>query len=582
MTERLENHPVTYPKLPEWERWIWERIHGMDTVSKIPLIRDPNPHFAVLDAYFELKTDTSRKSALNVLINLLQTSLMKCKEYGSAKNSDEFQNEALALDRLLQIFDKLNTEDFERVKILRNAIRASKACYTFVRSNLVGSEYGLLQRHALAVRTHLGDRLTESELVDALDNPSTYVVGFRYALRRYDIDAIGRYFPQFVNIAIQINNLVSVKVELLRTRDVYATDPIREQRIVLNLEDAIAKLSLKAREVVEKAAADAGFVLFSGKPVRVAIHSRKSKEESRGILRVIEELYVKSDAYVLFVDDIINKLCEMNNAVRQAVKLGPWDQLASDIVMNEFDFLRAPYFNCGPRRHLIDVVKTGSVDTFTCLYNKDKLKFDLWHSSLSDTSLSFKERLIGLLKSTAAKIEIGLCGGTAAALEVQSALREETQYHDRTARFMSTDDLVMWIKENSDSGIIVCDHGIAEDIISALNSEQRNVSRQAHFSPEAPRYSYGGTEKVIHGFQFDYARPIPTGFVYPRLDYEWGEQIKEAMAISLNKHSGNWEQITSDLKKAGIKLFSVQKLSDRLGLTSDAKVAKKSRALNEA
>jgi len=197
----------------KWEKWIWERTHGIDTITCISVIRDPNPHHALIDAYRTLANQEERQTFVDALMTSLNRSLDKCKNYFKVEDAKpELEDELFALERHLQILNRLDDED-----IPSRAKRTCRNCYDFVYKEPLPYRYGSLRRITLAVRSRVGDRISDADLREGLNSNETYVVAFRHALKKYNSLAISKFFPQFVKMALESQKIVAIKVDFSLT-----------------------------------------------------------------------------------------------------------------------------------------------------------------------------------------------------------------------------------------------------------------------------------------------------------------------------------------------------------------------------
>lgn len=560
----------------DWERWIWERAHGTDTLTSIPLIRDPNPHFAVVDAYRSLSNDKCRKLVIEALAGCLHREIEVCN--CSSKQQDVFEDELLGLQRILEILNRMDIEDVERIRLRQVVNRACRAVYDFVHGSCANEEHPILRRLVLAVRSQFRDRILRTEIEESLDSDATFVVAFQHSVEQFSVAAVSDYFRRFVQTALRINKPQAVKMELARLKDRYASDVFSTAKLMEYLAKAVSALPQEECEVIKEMAGALGLEILETKPVKAAIQMRKLDKHALPVMYVPSEIYVSGKQYRTFVDAVIRHLCESNHARRDERGYIPWDDLASYLVLNYFDFCAAPYFRTGPRGHLINVIPIGTGKTFTCVLDSTcHWQFADW--PLVDRGLSFKKRLtrtidrvrVGDLRQ---RLTVGVLNCTAAAAEVVLALSDHAYPEDeaKTILFTGTsiEHLRHWLDQNREHAFVICDHGVAHDLIKMQPQTLGEYGYPVLPQSSPPRYISGKPETPDNPpLVFDFLSALSAGFMYPRDDAEWCKEIAQAIQkviMQTNNFGSMWRDITEELTTLGIQAISYNKLCKIVGL----------------
>lgn len=553
----------------EWQKWICERTHSIDSIKPISIIRDPNPHHAIIDIYQMLENKRQRKEFVDGLMNSLNRSLMECRKYFKSSKVGEpnphLDEELLAFERHLHILNRIHDEDVKEMKKKNRIKRICRDCYNFVHQEPSFNNYGSLRRITLAVRSRVGDSISNNDLLNGLRSEETYVVAFRCALEKENVRAIGKFFPQFIKMALQKQKKVLIKVELMRLLEHYGNDPFSTSMVSQQLRkafDSISKsISKEVATEIKCIADEVGIEVYETKPVKEAIEQRKPNSRAKSAIVYLNDQYVKGPFYNALVNKILQRLKDTNEAILVPVSTGKirWDHLASFLLKNNVDFCMDPYFRTGPRGQLVNVVQYGWIKTFTCVINGES---KLLEGKLTDLGLSFRDRIIGTMESVEENLEIGVLGETAATMEVLGALYNVTNLSARIFTGTSSEHLRYWLSEFPDKRIVICDHGVADDIKQV---KQKSI--------EAAHYPIldGFNRPYISGIPqltFEFSQPIPVGFVYPLHDAEWCNEIIRTFRQVLveNWEDIRWRDITPELEKLGIKAFKEEDLFKYLGI----------------
>ena len=549
MPDYLKNNKDYFSSFTQerWEKWIWERTHGIDTITNISVVRDPNPHHAIIDSYRTLTNKKQRNKFGDALMSSLRQSLEECQNYPIGEDDNlQLEIELLALERHLHILNRLDDED-----IPSGAVRTSRAYYQFV---LPLNQCNSLRRIALAVRSRVGDRISDSDLRNALNAEDTYVVAFRCALKKYSSLAISKFFPQFVEMALRKQKEVFIKVELIQLVESFGqyAGNLRRQ-----LSKALPHLSEEARAIVRKQACEIGFHIPCIKPVEDAIRDR-------GLLIYADNSYVEGSNYNYLAKEVTNYLSEeIGVSAQPSVQGIIWHLAIVDMNENVIDFLYDPYFVSDARSLGIDIVQFGWINTFKCLLHAESAVYERIQRIIENEKYDFKEQITRSLNAYGS-MQVGVLGDTAAASAVRKALHERSEIVGIIIPRSSVEELSVWLSKDTQNRIVICDHGIAKQMTNLTAEEIQ--ARGIDVTAEEFTKSWRGVI-IPTKVEFSFDEPIRVGFAYPVFDDEWGEVIKKAVRHVILENLVTWEKAKSELKDVGIITFSLEELCKSLGIT---------------
>jgi len=444
-----------------------------------------------------------------------------------------------------------------------NVKRIFRDCHNFVYKNLSDDEYSSLKRITFAIQSQLGIQISNSDLKNALKSKETYVVAFRHALKENGLQAIGRFFPYFVKTSKKINRRVPIKIEINRLVNKYGRDPHGINMLSMQIRKVLENIPESFSPYIRKIARDVGIQIFETKPLKKVIQLRKAVVGSKGVLVYVKEGYAKSKQYNTLQEKMLERLKKSYKAslVQIPKDFIRWDQLATMLLQNRFEFCCDPYFKTGPRSYLVDVVQFGWIETFTCVIDAES---EFLNGRLTDSALSFRDRLIGTFQSTSKNLEVGVLGDTAATMEVNDALYDVPQFGNRMFQGISSEQLRSWISEFPERRLIICDHGIANDIRNVTRRQIREKHFQLFSGFDKPFIS--GTRNLI----FKFSSSIPVGFITPHHDEDWTrELINVFRQVILEEFNYiRWQEIITELEELRIKCFSEDELYKSLSISN--------------
>ena len=217
-----------------------------------------------------------------------------------------------------------------------------------------------------------------------------------------------------------------------------------------------------------------------------------------------------------------------------------WDLLGLQIG-TKFDFCSELYYLTKYRALYLDVVRLGSIRTFTCFVKKESAVYNA--ISHVATNLNFEQTVSVAKTALKKKFMVCLMGESAAA---DVAAKEISRYvsGDSLTFRKDAEGLWEWLKQDTDMRLIVCDHSVARKLLSL-------VEEASEYATYVSRYEDCDTnkdEKLLFNCE-----DIPVGFLYPKNDSDWRYLINEAVADAVLTNPEIWNPLTMDMLKAGIK-----------------------------
>jgi hypothetical protein len=519
-----------------WQSRIWERCHGIDSQTPESPMGDPNPHHALIDAYRNASS-AAQGAFADALKLCLSGSLQLLKQLRLAEGAGaEIELERLALERGLAVLHEVDAGQFSS-----GTGAVVREIFAFLSDRADETSVPLL-RAAMAGRLHVGDPIGSYGIKQALQSPDLCVIGFRAALSEFGIGAVRQFLPSFVETTLGTHQEILARVLLTDLHTKYGCGATTEGQLVREIELARESMRAEHAQRVAELAGAIGIRLHGTKPVREAIRSRQA-DTGNPALVVVNGDYVQGEGYRAFVDEVVDYLKETTGSFplnESAEKFG-WERLAIFALKNLFDFCRDPYFNRDPRDRLVDVVRFGSVDTFTAVVRTGT---NLAKGPLSVQDWSFRERLIETLQRF--ECDVGILGETAAALEVVDVLSGYTRYKAFTAS--STQELREWIQADPQRRFACCDYGTASALLSKL---------------EAQKWDWSNPATDDKRLRFPYKNSVPVGFLFPSTDQSWGAEIAIGFrrALEGEEKIKRWAQVANELREVGIEPWTATQIA---------------------
>ncbi len=245
----------------EWEEWIWERTHGVDTMTNSLEKGDSYSYQILLKVYDQIVIRDNIKAKeyfIKSLIKIMAKSLQKCQKLLDCKvENNQFSQELLALEDCFNIVNHFHDTELEKIKA-NGLLQICKQVYNFIYRNqneyFLLKKYGSLRRIVLLVRFRLEP---ESIILDdferELNYKETFRVAFNCLFQKYNFEAIGKYLPNLVNTAFQVRKEVFIKLELQQLKQKYFIEHHRqlEQELIIALKK-IQEQSQEQYEFLEK------------------------------------------------------------------------------------------------------------------------------------------------------------------------------------------------------------------------------------------------------------------------------------------------------------------------------------------
>jgi len=279
---------------------------------------------------------------------------------------------------------------------------------------------------------------------------------------------------------------------------------------------------------------------------------RRPRSGTKPELIYVPDNFVQSDIYHRFVDGVAETLAELNGAVLvpQGGKVVEWDILASKLEGDTVDFCGLPYNLHESRARRFSVIPFGVQPTYTYYFSmhsrKRKGGFALFRSHLSPLT-----RLQTALNDNS-DLQIGVFVDTTAAHEVLSLFRffPRMAENDGLAIKPTVEELKRWIREDPDNRVIICDHSIAAKL--------DQVDRKTASMGETITWEHSTDRATV-----TYQRPLPVGFVYPRDDIRWGEDIRRAAQAAIQhlvSSPDDYDALQESLAPLKVNLLTIEQL----------------------
>jgi hypothetical protein len=262
------------------------------------------------------------------------------------------------------------------------------------------------------------------------------------------------------------------------------------------------------------------------------------------------ESYIKKPHYRAFAEKTRATFRGIIGADNERPKSGieHWDSLASAMLHNAIEFCESPMLKYGYRQQLIDVVQIGILRTFTLL------AVDRSHPAkiLENAKSTFNDKITAL-HNHIERLEVGMLSQTVATAYAEAHLGKGFSVIP-TENKISISELAAWCADRDDRRVIVCDHGIATDIVSLAASNDDIHKSFRH-----------------HGFDCRYPIDVPVGFMHPAGDLRWRKDIEHAVRqVLLEQWDNNpWDEVRNELDAVSIEGFDLQTMCHRFGLDDE-------------
>ncbi|MBX3734092.1 MAG: hypothetical protein KF791_16065 [Verrucomicrobiae bacterium] len=311
-------------------------------------------------------------------------------------------------------------------------------------------------------------------------------------------------------------------------------------------------------------------------PVRRAILERDTQPE----LIYSDEEYVggSESRYSILTQSIIANLCRslgVAESSREAKGAITPENLSTYLLENSYDFCCDPYFKTGPRSRHVDIIQFGWVKSIACIANSASKAYR--HDFLKNPNLTTGERIVNTLDTSGEEILIGTIGETVAALEAHRAVLQAKRrsYGGKRilTRFKSALELRGWLEVDPLRRIVICDHCVKNQMWR-ISKDELNDYLKRH-SDELKSPTAKDAQFTSEDREMKCEAPIPVGFIYPPEDKDWQAEITKAFGSALVSKTewkdAPWEgkpdeDVSSELRDAGIEPFSLENLAQRLGV----------------
>jgi len=230
-----EAEEITDFSQKDFEEWIWQRTHGIDRMTSITTICDPNPHHVLLGGY-EILTDKNKSKFCIGLLNSLRHALQVCTNLFRSGEQKDLKRELLAIERHLNVLYRIPPENAPE-----GANDLVVKCYKLI----FGQETSdVLQRLVLSFGGRYSNVASYADLMEALKDGALASLAFRILLRRQGVEAVSRYFAQYVK-AERKKPLMKVMVRDMKRQ--FEDRRVLEEQMGIALQELPAEL----QEVIE-------------------------------------------------------------------------------------------------------------------------------------------------------------------------------------------------------------------------------------------------------------------------------------------------------------------------------------------
>jgi hypothetical protein len=301
--------------------------------------------------------------------------------------------------------------------------------------------------------------------------------------------------------------------------------------------------------------------IVSKKEIIVKRCYKDGASPSNAFLIYVPDDFVEGKIYSEFGDFVADQLATMNAAqiLRSAGLISKWQVLSNILAEHTVDFCGMPFYLDPTRREQFAVVQFGQLETFTA-YFEQRSRILAPGTPLFQDKLETARRILESLNHTPG-LRYGILQDTAASAEVLRIFRLTPALADRLFIGSNITEMRRWIDSQdskTETRVIICDHSQAEEL-DQLKSHTATLREPRAFEHGTPRAT------------MRFTCPLPVGFVYPRRDERWRDDIRIATAKAIEKivlQNQNYEKLQEDLSPLRIQLLPQQELVDSLSIRS--------------